>query len=294
MKILDPHIHLFNLSLGSYQWLKADNPPFWPDKHLINRDFNKSDLNLMSPNKLAGFVHIEAGFDNQQPLKEITWLESALVCPATPFFRSIAYLDITLPAHEFIAVLGSLKKHTSVVGIRYILDDDAPTLLNTPQIIENLTQLAKANLLFEAQLNLSDTKVVKPLIKLLEMSLKVTINHAGTHASAFLPLPNENWFKNIKKLSTYENCAIKCSGWELVNREYTQATQTEVINHCLAYFGENRVMLASNFPLVLFSESYNDYWKKLTEIEIWSEALKTKIFYENSYHWYEFDSSMLT
>lgn len=44
MKFIDPHIHLFNLALGQYQWLKPENPPFWPDKNIINNNFTESDL----------------------------------------------------------------------------------------------------------------------------------------------------------------------------------------------------------------------------------------------------------
>ena len=46
MKIIDPHLHLFDLKQGDYHWLKEENPPFWPDKHLIKKSFKETDLTL--------------------------------------------------------------------------------------------------------------------------------------------------------------------------------------------------------------------------------------------------------
>lgn len=116
MKIIDPHLHLFDLSQGEYSWLKPECPPFWSDKPLIAKNFSENDLTLAKPLTLAGFVHIEAGFDNQQPWREIAWLESTCKIP----FRSIALLDITLPKALFLTQLESLMTYQSVVGVRYI------------------------------------------------------------------------------------------------------------------------------------------------------------------------------
>ncbi len=38
LKIIDPHIHLIDLAKGQYHWLKPQNPPHWPDKHLIEKN----------------------------------------------------------------------------------------------------------------------------------------------------------------------------------------------------------------------------------------------------------------
>ena len=91
MKIIDPHLHLFALELGHYHWLKAENPPFWPDKQHIYKSFDETDLMLTAPYSLAGFIHIEAGFDNEQPWRELAALEQSCNKP----FRAIANIDLT-------------------------------------------------------------------------------------------------------------------------------------------------------------------------------------------------------
>ena len=91
IKIIDPHLHLFNIEQGDYSWLKPQCPPFWPDKPLINKNFVEADLLLPHAMHLAGFVHIEAGFDNQQPWREIDWWQQDY----TLHFTRVAFADIT-------------------------------------------------------------------------------------------------------------------------------------------------------------------------------------------------------
>ena len=121
MQIIDPHVHLFDLAKGQYLWLKPENEPFWPDKAVINKNFSASDLSLSAPLSLYGFVHIEAGFDNLEPWREIAWLEQN--CQDN--FRAVAMLDITLsPAmfNEASQLLNIEPKYILHVGDNLIKD----------------------------------------------------------------------------------------------------------------------------------------------------------------------------
>ena len=283
MRIIDPHLHLFDLTLGEYQWLKMDKPPFWPDKHLITKNFSEQDLNLSAPIELAGFVHIEAGFDNQQPWREIAWLESH----CTILFRSIAMLNITLPSELFTQQLEKLVQFKSVVGIRYILDDDAHNILNDNNTQTNLEVLATKNLSFELQMSVSDTKAVTCLSKILTAlpTLKVSINHAGW------PVLDQQqqliWLANIKYLAKFKRVYIKCSGYEMAARDYPPSWPHQIINHCIENFGIERVMLASNFPLNLFRTSYQNTW--LNNIsQPYSPAEIQRLCYSNAEYFYQF------
>lgn len=283
IKIIDAHLHLFNLEQGDYQWLKPENQPFWPDKSLIANSFSEQDLTLTAPLALAGFVHIEAGFDNQQPWREIAWLESSCNLP----FRSIAMLDITLSNELFLQQLDKLTVHQSVVGIRYILDDDALDILSNNNSHKNLESLATNKLSFELQMPLDDSQAVDCLIAILKVipSLKVCINHAGS------PAINEQgyscWLANIKRLAMFEHVFIKCSGYEMTDRDYSLGWQHKVINHCIESFGIERVMLASNFPLNLFRTNYQNTWLNNIKLPYDTEQLQ-QICFSNAQRFYLF------
>ena len=177
MKIIDPHIHLFDLHNGDYQWLKQDNPPHWPDKTIICQDFSEQALQLTAPLTLAGFVHIEAGFDNQRPWRELQWLEQHCQLP----FKAVACADLSLPGMEFNNQIQQLLKQKSLVGVRQILDDEALTLLSLPQVQKNMAYLGEQQLSFDCQMPLDNRQTTEQLIQIIKKTptLKCIINHSG-------------------------------------------------------------------------------------------------------------------
>ena len=171
MKIIDPHVHLIDLQKGDYHWLKKQNPPFWSDKQRINVSVSESELFLTDP--LAGFVHIEAGFDNKQPWREIEWLEQTCSLP----FKSVACADIT---HKvFSKHVFTLSQYASVVGIRHILDEQAANILSTPNTLTHIKLLAEHQLSFDAQFNIQDSAAAFKMLGEAEKSLKIVVYPHG-------------------------------------------------------------------------------------------------------------------
>ncbi|NMP30918.1 amidohydrolase family protein [Thalassotalea sp. M1531] len=284
MKIIDPHVHFFDLKKGNYHWLKSENPPFWPDKPIIQKNFNENDMKLASPMELAGFVHIEAGFNNEQPWQEIAWLESMNTMP----FKSVASIDLTSSPQYFIKQVSKLLTYSSIVGVRHILDDDAEQILSNKNTATNLATLATNNLHFELQMPLANLAAVSLLEKLLKNAphLNVIINHCGT--PKLTAKQNQAWFDGMGLLSEYPKVTIKCSGWEMFSRHYSNHQLTRVIKACIAIFSMDRVMLASNFPLLLFSCSYQELWQSYrVAFGLTSNELE-QLCYQNARRYYRF------
>lgn len=283
-KIIDPHLHLFNLQQGDYAWLKPQNPPFWPDKHLINKSFMGKDVFLKPPNRLAGLVHIEAGFDNQQPWREIDWLQQHCTLP----FKSVAFADIT--STTFAVHIKQLKQRTSVVGIRHILDEQAKQILSSNFIPQHFSLLAEMEFSFDAQLSLTDDLAIKNLVTLATQhnALRIIINHAGWPPAHNDVDAQKKWKLNLQKLAQCDNIAIKLSGWEMSNRAWQPQQVALVVKDALATFGDSRVMLASNFPLCLLSMSYDNLWNTYAALPEISSATFNNISFNNAKNWYRF------
>ncbi|MUH71609.1 amidohydrolase family protein [Psychrosphaera haliotis] len=291
MKISDPHLHLFDLVKGEYQWLKPEYPPFWSDKSKINRDFSEQNLIVFEQFELSSFVHIEAGFNNEHPSQEVEWLEKTVTKP----FKSIATANLLLEPEEFKSQISELKLYSSVAGVRHILDENAVAILNSANCLGNLSYLESQNLIFELQANLFDILIVDSITKSLSSlplgDLKVVINHAGFPPSD----PNHNkdewanWLAGIKRLSAFSNVSIKCSGWEMSNRNYTLAAMELKIKSVINVFGIERVMMASNFPLCTFSKTYAEYWQNivlvLNNLNI-PQAHQQKLLHDNAVAFY--------
>ena len=294
MKIIDPHIHLFNIKTGDYHWLKEGNAPFWRDKAVINKNFAEQDLTLTSPLTLAAFVHIEAGFDNNQPWRELEALKQS--CKKT--YKAIANIDFTLSSDEFTQTLTTLAKFRSFIGVRHILDEQAQRLLTKQQVLTNIKMLntlainINQNLVFETQLALSDTAAIDSLCKVVSANTKLhfIINHAGFPPANINTTAWQHWQSNLAKLAAYPNVAIKCSGWEMTNRSYTQEWLNENLTLVYTIFGAKKMMLASNFPLCLFSKkSYQDYWQTLITgsfFQTLTAQEKSALSYDNALYWY--------
>lgn len=302
MKIIDPHIHLLNIEQGDYAWLKENNPPFWPDKQRINKTFIENDLLLESPLGLAGFVHVEAGFDNNQPERELDWLEKHCQKP----FVSIAAIDLTKSSKGFSKQIEKLIKYRSLVGVRHILDEQALLLLTNKQVQQNFNllndyslngyDLNKHGLTFEVQMPLSQSKAehapVKALCDVIGDNSEITfiINHSGFPPADIHTIEWQRWQSNLVKLAMFPHTAIKCSGWEMTDRHYQPAWLNDNLALIFNIFGVERMMLASNFPLCLFSKSsYHDYWHSLLNLDFFqtlTEQEKSALCYDNALKYY--------
>jgi predicted TIM-barrel fold metal-dependent hydrolase len=288
MKIIDPHLHLFNIELGDYHWLKADNPPFWSDKHRINKNFDETNLTLTAPLLLSGFIHIEAGFDNQKPWHELVTLEKNCNKP----FKSIANIDLTVSSEHVNIVLDKLAEHPSFVGVRHLMDDQALTLLKSQQVIDNIKILNKKGLVFEVQLPLIDQATIDALCEVItnNRNINFIINHAGFPPKDTDTIEWQHWQSNLTILALYPHVAIKCSGWEMTDRHYQTTWLNQNLSLIFTIFEAKKIMLASNFPLCLFSHnSYQAYWQSIISSEFFQERTeqeKSALCYDNALNWY--------
>jgi predicted TIM-barrel fold metal-dependent hydrolase len=294
MKIMDPHLHLFNLDLGEYHWLKPNSPPFWPDKSLINKSFDERSLTLQQSYTLEGFVHIEAGFNNNKPWCELDVVEKTCKKP----LRTISSINLKASSDEFKQCLEKLAQYHSFVGVRHILDEQALEILTNKQVLDNFSFLnnfttnTEQNLIFEVQLQLLDKETTYALCDVIKanQNIKFILNHAGFPPADIQTTQWLHWQQNLLKLSVFSQIAIKCSGWEMNNRNYQSRWLDENLAEVFNIFGKDRMMLASNFPLCLFSkENYWEYWNTIITSKFFqalTEQEKSALCYHNTLFWY--------
>jgi predicted TIM-barrel fold metal-dependent hydrolase len=319
INIIDPHLHLFDLERGQYDWLKAESPPTWPDKKGINNSYSDTDLQKPASFSVCGYVHIEAGFDNELGHREIANVEQRASLPQ----RSIGFIDITLEPAEFINEFNNQAQYRSTVGIRHIvetlnltaensilLEQDTATnevkritsILENVNSYTNLTFLQKHNGIFELQCDVNNRELVVQIFTFFQRlpNLQLVLNHAGFAPSAFDENGQANaafddWKLNTELLTRLPNIAVKCSGFEMVDRVYGKSQIQAVLMHCINVFGLDNVMLASNFPLCEFSVTYEHYWQQIFEVleQMVNDGLikaehKKALYFDNAFRIYQF------
>lgn len=254
---IDPHIHFFALDEGQYHWLKPQNPPYWPDKAEISAPIYEQDLFAQSQDQLAGFIHIEAGFDNQRPWREIQFLERHCTQP----FKAIACIDLLAPeAASHITLLSRMK---SVTGLRHILDDDALTILKDPKAQWCLSHMASVGLSFEVQADIACVETVRALLHLIARcpSLKLAINHVAVAPSDTSSLSFSHWRKNVRELGLTGQVAFKFSGLEMQNRAWTWQHASTRFETLISEVDIDSIMFASNYPLSSWCMPYANLWQ---------------------------------
>ncbi|GAA64777.1 hypothetical protein P20311_2579 [Pseudoalteromonas sp. BSi20311] len=250
-KIIDPHVHFFNLLEGQYTWLQGANPPAWSNLDKIKQPISVAELIKSTDFELVGLVHIEAGFDNNQPVKELNWLANHI---KTIPYKAISFATINQPNNAFKLALQQLE-HCSLVGIRDITEGHDAERLLSPHCLDNLQHLSQLKLHFEAQFEVENLNITERLISYANQvsDLQIIINHTGlAHNLA-------NWAAAIELLAKQPNVAIKFSGFELLMLNSEQQSQCFI--HILKHFGMQRVMFASNFPVCQININYNELWQ---------------------------------
>ncbi len=283
---IDPHVHLFALREGRYDWLKPQNPPFWSDKAEIAKDISEHDLAAGCGNRLAGFVHVEAGYDNQRPWREIEFLQRHCRYP----FRAVGCIDIN--ANTAGSHIDKLSSYHSVSGLRHILDEGAHAILSSPKAKWSLGYMAQHGLTFEVQCDMTDSKAINALLRILvrHPQLKIAVNHSAIAPLETNSLAYKTWKQNIMALNETGQVVFKFSGLEMQNRQWCWHRATLLLTTLINLVDIHTLMLASNYPLSNWRMPYTELWhgyKKITTPL--SQREKAALFIDNAKHWYRFD-----
>jgi len=154
-----------------------------------------------------------------------------------------------------------------LVGIRHLIAYESdPEWVLQETVIESLKQLAAANLVFEAIP--VDDKQFEAVLKMTRQlpELKVVLNHMGRP-----PVPEqgwEPWATQIARAAELRNMSVKLSaGLHMVlDWKWSTDAMRRYADHVIDLFSPDRVMAASNWPVVLLAGSFSEVWTGLTEL----------------------------
>ena len=272
--IFDPHVHLIDLEKGDHHWLRNADATFLDNIEQIKRNLSAIDLQLAPPLELKASTHIEAGFDNDNPERELAFIaEQALLKAA------VSYIPLDCSPNEFDQKLSLLLLFDKFVGIRDISEHEDYLRLTSKNASINLATLADNDLLFEAQFHVENIQAVDFFDSCAHQlsHLSIVINHCG------FPTPNNfmRWRKGVERLANHQNIAIKFSGFEMLKNAVTAEFKQQVLDVLLASFTDNRVMFASNFPLCLTQKTYQEVWEEYCCMQLTPECWR-KLSFENA------------
>jgi L-fuconolactonase len=189
------------------------------------------------------------------------------ICKEVNFVRGVVgWLPLADPDATARA-LEPLRARGKLVGVRHLISNEPdPRWLLQERVLESLKLLAAAGLAFDAiPVNAAQFESVLDLAARLP-ELKIVINHLGRP-----PLPErgwEPWATQVARAAEHRFVSIKLSiGLDIIMRwRWSTDEVRRYSDHVLDLFTSNRVMAASNWPVILLGASYAQTWQGITDL----------------------------
>jgi predicted TIM-barrel fold metal-dependent hydrolase len=252
LPFVDAHVHLWDLSHIRYPWLM---PPFAEDGpngsvEPIAKDYGLDDYLADARGwDVRGIVHVDAGADPADALKESDWLQAMADARGMPN-AIVAFAALNDPEVE--ALLAAHAERRSVRGIRHIVNWHLdPVRTYTPRDVTGdeawaagFALLGKYGLSFDLQAYPGQFPGLAPLIER-HPDVSVMINHAGMMVGES---GREEWRAGMRALAAIPHVAVKISGIGFAFRPWTIEQMRSYVLETIELFGTDRAMFASDFP----------------------------------------------
>jgi len=297
--IIDPHHHLWDLSLGRHPWLAPDAPGSGglSDLAAIRRDYLPAEYRRDAVRQpIVATVHVEAGWAADDCVGETRWLET-LDKTGGVAARYVAHVPLASPTAP--ALIEQQASFPRVVGIRDILSwtpDPARRFAARGDLMDDsawragLARLAGHHLAFDLMIfpnQLGDATRLAAAFP--DQSL--ILNHCGS------PIDRDEagmarWRKGLSELGRQPNVAIKISDLVAYDHDWTLDSLRAVVLHCIDCFGTGRAMFASDFPVADLHASFDEVFDSFKTItEGFSPEEQAALFHDNAARIYQVDSS---
>jgi L-fuconolactonase len=271
---IDAHQHYWKTSRTDYGWLKQDLGRIYAD---------------YMPEHLKPLL-------DQFQFQQTVVVQAAPTSEETEFLLQIAEQDETiagvvgwldLESAHFEQEWNRFCNNPKFVGLRPMIQDLPSDWILKGKVVNHLQLLADTQFPVDLQAN---TRHLPFIIELLEQvpNLRAVIDHLAKP-----PIEEgimEPWSSYMKQIASYPNTMCKLSGMvpEKNDAPWSAAAIKPFMNQAVLTFGRNRVMFGSDWPVCLFSATYEQVIE-LFEYGLssdWTEEERAAVYGENAIHFY--------
>ncbi|TDU84267.1 L-fuconolactonase [Kribbella voronezhensis] len=253
MPVIDAHHHFWRVA--------AQEQPWRNDRHgSIARDYTPDDLR---PELIAAGVDSTVLIQSVDEPAENDRL--AAYAAEAPFVAAVVgWLPLSDPA----AARAELERLDSPVlrGVRCLVGRDPLDWLTEPDSVALFKELATAGLSWDVvPVTAAQTAAVVALAHAVP-ELRIVVDHLGRP-----PIDSggwEPWAGQLRQLSECPGIALKVSlGIDLLSAVPAWPSDLDrYLRWAVDCFGAQRLMLASNWPVVLLRADYQHAWNSLREV----------------------------
>ncbi len=272
--MIDSHQHFWQVGRFDYPWMTSD-------LGVLYRDYLPDDLApILKQNGIEKTVLVQAS----NSIAESHWLLD--LADSNNFIAAVVgWADLTSP--DIDAQLDELCARHKFKGVRHLVESEPnDDWLIEPSVLSGLQQLSARGLSYDLLVHTRHLEYV-PLVAESCPDLKLVIDHLAKPPIARNEI--KEWSHAFEPLARYPNIHCKLSG--LVTEANWNSWQTEdlrpFVDCALEFFGADRMMFGSDYPVCLLTASYDRVLDGFLEIlHTLSDADREKIFANNAAKFY--------
>jgi L-fuconolactonase len=230
--IVDSHQHYWDPSAADYPWMTDELAA-------LRRSFGPGDLEpLLREHGVTGTIVVQARHDLAETRELL-----ALAAETPSLLGVVGWIDLTADVEEQLATLEG-----PLVGIRHQVHDETdPEWLLGDDVQRGLAAVGAGGLVYDLLVRARE----------LPAAIETVRRHPGTsfvldHVAKAPASSRDAWAKGVSALAELPNVACKLSGL------FTEADPEGTVALALGWFGPERCMFGSDWPVCLLASRYGD------------------------------------
>jgi L-fuconolactonase len=243
--VIDAHHHFWDPAKASYPWMTEALAP-------VRRRFGPEDLRpLLAANGVDQTILV-------QTRSSIDETREFLATAAEHDFIAgvVGWVDLTADVAKEVASLRAGPGGAKLVGIRHQVHDEAdPEWLGKKEVRRGIAAVGKAGLAYDILVRTRELPAALALAKALP-DMRFVVDHIAKPPIA--SGATSEWAAGLRPLAWCPNVFIKLSGLvtEADWKHWTARDLTPYVHRVLEWFGPERCLFGSDWPVCLLAASY--------------------------------------
>lgn len=280
MKIIDTHVHVWDLEKADYPWLKGDNSN-------LNRTWRIDEI--AEERKKAGItagvlVQASGNIEDTELMLETAY-KTDWICGI------VGWLPLMNTQATQHLLEDRFLKESYFKGVRHqIHDEKDPGWLLQPAVLESLDLLASYNIPYDVVGILPAH--IKTVLLVAEKipSLKMVFDHLNCPPVATKERFG-TWGELMGIAAHHKNLYAKISGLGTASGNFQGRTADDIkpyVNFVLQHFGTERCFCGGDWPVSMLANNYIQTWEITKEIlnDLLDDKEKDKVFFSNANSFY--------
>lgn len=275
MRIIDTHVHFWNVDTLRYSWIDEGS--------LFDRNFSPQEYlrsSAQAQADVSGMIFIEADADSSCSLREARWVQE--LAAAEPRILGIVARVALAERPSIAADLDALAGIPLLKGIRDNIQGHAPGFAVQRSFVQGVREIGRRGLHFELCLKHHQLDEALELAKACP-EVPLVLDHCAK--PGIRQGEREPWLAQIRQLAALPNMVCKISG--LVTEAEWERWQPEEIlwyaRQAADAFGPTRILFGSDWPVCEAAGGFEKWFRVAQTLATsWSASDRESFFCRNA------------